>query len=424
MIIFNDKKDSIFMCSDKKNREIPFTTIQDINKRIVSRQVGIFGAGPIAEKTFRLLNKPKQLIIIDNASNLWGETQFGTKIEDPNEYSKDKIPVKPFIVICSTSFNEISKQLDEMGYVSAEDYSVSPILNDLRIIDELESVSSKILFSSGSPEGDSDKWGGGVYELIVTQDTWEHRKVISGNIYGMIKYSKNFLSVDTERGIIEFDSKYNIVRSKILPAGMRAHGIAFSEKHEKIFVVGSHLDGVLVLDKNFNVIDEIHLSFKKSRYGQPEHHCNDCLIVDDSLYVSMFSITGNYKRDVFDGGVLEYDIANNQRVGQVMDHLWMPHNISLIDGSLHILDSLRGQLRTNNLSVMGEFPAFSRGLAYDGVYYYIGQSRNRNFSKNIGLSKNISIDAGIIIFDINTKVSRFLQLPPKLSEIHSIIILD
>ena len=63
-------------------------------------------------------------------------------------------------------------------------------------------------------------------------------------------------------------------------------------------------------------------------------------------------------------------------------------------------------------------------IKYDGVYYYIGQSRNRNFSKNIGLSNNISIDAGIIIYDVITKVSRFLQLPARLSEIHTIKLLN
>jgi hypothetical protein len=102
----------------------------------------------------------------------------------------------------------------------------------------------------------------------------------------------------------------------------------------------------------------------------------------------------------------------------------MPHNIQLINGSIHILNSLQGQLLTNNLQVVGEFPAFTRGLDYDGVYYFIGQSRNRNYTKNLGVSKNISIDAGIIIFDEQTKASRFLQLPPKISEIHSIIVLD
>jgi len=136
----------------------------------------------------------------------------------------------------------------------------------------------------------------------------------------------------------------------------------------------------------------------------------------------MFSQTGNWKLDIFDGAILEFDIDTKKLVGPVVRDLWMPHNVKVIDGSLTLLDSLKGQLLTNNAQISGDFPAFTRGLDYDGQYYYIGQSRNRNYSKNLGLSKNISIDAGIIIFDNQTKVSRFLQLPPKLSEIHSIVL--
>ena len=135
-------------------------------------------------------------------------------------------------------------------------------------------------------------------------------------------------------------------------------------------------------------------------------------------------MTGNWKRDIFDGVVLEYDIVTNELVGTVIQNLWMPHNIKYIEGSLHVLDSLPGQLKTNNANVIGEFPAFTRGLAHNGVYYFIGQSRNRNYSKNIGISKNISIDAGVIVFDAHTKASRFLQLPPKISELHSILLIN
>ena len=138
----------------------------------------------------------------------------------------------------------------------------------------------------------------------------------------------------------------------------------------------------------------------------------------------MFSRTGNWQNDAFDGCVLEIDLMTHEIVGPVIDGLWMPHNIEYINGALHVLNSLPGELLTNNFSVIGKFPAFTRGLAHDGVYYYIGQSRNRNYSKNIGVSNNISRDAGVIIFDDQTKASRFIQLPSKLSEIHSIQILD
>ena len=64
--------------------------------------------------------------------------------------------------------------------------------------------------------------------------------------------------------------------------------------------------------------------------------------------------------------------------------------------------------------------SFTRGFHYDNRYSYIGQSKNRNFSKQLGVSKNISIDSGVIIFDDLTKVSRTIHLPHSITEIHGI----
>jgi len=223
-------------------------------------------------------------------------------------------------------------------------------------------------------------------------------------------------------GIIEFDKNFKILRQAKMPLGSRAHGIDFSEEKQMFFVNCSYLDAILFVNTDFEVVDRVNISNKQERLGVPAHHSNDCCVVGDSLFVSMFSQTGNWKLDVFDGAVLEFDIVTKELIGPVVKGLWMPHNIKVIDGSLTLLDSLKGHLLTNNMQVSGDFPAFTRGLDYDGQYYYIGQSRNRNYSKNLGLSKNISIDAGVIVFDEQTKASRFLQLPPKLSEIHSILL--
>ena len=401
-------------------REVAFSTVADLNRSCRDRPLVIFGAGPIAIKTVRMLGEQKIYSIIDNASNLWGEFDLGIEIKNPESVRSID---NAFIIICTTSFAEVTQQLIGFGFNLGADFCVSPILNDLRIIDELESITKKMLFTSGSPVSKDPSHGGGIYELVVDGDVWSHRKVISGNCYGLIRFKDNYVSVDTERGIFEFDSNYEIIRARGLPKGLRAHGIQYSRKHRNFYVVGSHLDGVLILDEDFNPIDEIAISYKKQRFGSPKHHCNDCLVVQDSLYISMFSMTGNYQNDVFDGCVLEFDLVTKERVGPIAQNLWMPHNIQLINGSIHVLNSLQGQLLTNNFQVIGEFPAFTRGLDYDGIYYFIGQSRNRNYSKNLGASKNISIDAGVIVFDQLTKASRFLQLPPKISEIHSILVL-
>jgi hypothetical protein len=402
-------------------RKIPFATKQDINRLSKEKSIILFGAGNIAEKTTRIISHKKLHAIVDNSTNLEGEIQFGVKVKSP-EYLKSEKGKSSLIIITTTSFSDVSTQLVELGFIQGVDFIVSPILNDLRIIDELESIETTLMFSSGSPRQDHPLYGGGIYQLSVNGDEWCHEKVIDGNCYGITRYKDNYVALDTDRGMIEFDKNYNILRQENLPTGSRAHGIVYSQDKDMFFVNCSYLDLILFIDSNFKIIDKINISNKQKNVGTPAHHLNDCCVWNDSLFVSMFSKTGNWKLDIFDGAILEFNIVTKELVGPVVSDLWMPHNIKLINGSLTLLDSLRGHLLTNNAQVVGEFPAFTRGLDHDGSYYYIGQSKNRNYSKNLGLSKNISIDAGIVVFDEFTKVSRFLQLPPKLSEIHSIII--
>jgi len=403
-------------------RSIPFSTKQEINRLSKDKKIILFGAGNIAEKTTRMIPPNKLDSIVDNSTNLSGEVQFGVEVRSP-QFLETVDRGGVLIIITTTSFSDVSKQLEGLGFIPSIDFIVSPVLNDLRIIDELESIETSLIFSSGAPKQDSSEYGGGIYQLTVNGDEWKHEKKIDGNCYGMVKYNGNFVALDTDRGIFEFDKDFNILRQAKMPPGSRAHGIDFSEEKQIFFVNCSYLDTVLFVDTDFEIVDEVRISNKQKKYGHPAHHSNDCCIWGDSLFVSMFSETGNWKLDVFDGAVLEFDIATKNLVGAVVRDLWMPHNIKVIDGGLTLLDSLKGHLLTNNMQVCGDFPAFTRGLDYDGQYYFIGQSRNRNYSKNIGLSKNISIDAGIIVFDIQTKASRFLQLPPKISEIHSIVLL-
>lgn len=400
--------------------KIPFSTFQVLHKRKNNRELVLFGAGPISQKTARKLNDQHDFIV-DNNPNMWGEIEKSKNIFNPT--ALENRANECFIVICTTSFMEVSKQLINLGYVPEKDFIISPILNDLRVISELEYHKATMLFTSGLPEVDDPESGGGVYELILDGHNHSYKKIYSGICYGLIEYKDTYITVDDKKGVIQFDKDYNIILSKPLNNATRGHGIDYCSINKQFYVVSSYRDSVIVLDNKFNQIDEITISNKFTQYGVPEHHCNDLCVVGHSLYISMFSHTGNYKKDVFDGVVLEIDLTTNTILSPVMTDLWMPHNISFLDGSLTVLDSLRGELKTNNARAVGRFPAFTRGLDFDGVYYYIGQSRNRNYSKNLGLSLNISIDTAIVIFDQVTKASRTIQLPQKLSEIHSILVL-
>ena len=398
---------------------IPFGSFQELYKQLNKRDIILFGGGNISHKTGRKLDG-KYLFTVDNNPNMWNSTEKEKDVLNPIEIKNNK--EKYFIVICTTSFIEVSDQLKEYGYAPGKDFMVSPILNDLRVISDLENHKVKMLFTSGVPEKEDDQSGGGVYELEIDGHNWVYRKIYSGICYGLIKYKDTYVTVDDKKGIIQFDKNYNILLSKELNNATRGHGIGYSEVANKFYVVSSYRDSIIVLDDDFNQFDEIFISNKYRQTGEPSHHCNDLCVVDNSLYVTMFSRTGNWKKDIFDGVALEIDLVTNKVIDPVMTDLWMPHNISFLNGSLTVLDSLRGELKTNNARAIGRFPAFTRGLDFDGVYYYVGQSRNRNYSKNLGLSLNISIDTAIIIFDPVTKASRSIHFPQKLSEIHSILL--
>jgi len=401
-------------------RKFRFSTFQEVAKYSSKRPVVLFGAGNIAAKTISKLSI-KIDFIVDNNTNLWNTEQLGIKVHGPEILSS--IELKPFILICTTSFSDVSEQLIQLNYNPDTDFLISPILNDLRIIAEMESHETRLLFTSGSPPMENPIFGGGLYELILKGDEWNYRKVHSGNCHGLIRFGDNFIVVDDELGLMEIDQDYCLVRHKKLPRGVRAHGVSYSEINRTFYVAFSYADKVQEIDHDLKLQREFQLSNKCARNGEPFHHCNDCLVVGESLYVSMFSMTGNWKRNIFDGVVLEFDLVTGEKIGPVISGLWMPHNVDLIDGSLVVLDSLRGRLLKDNAQSVGEFSGFSRGLAHDGEYFFVGQSRNRNYSSYIGLSKNISIDTAIIVFDEHTKVSRSLQFPSKLSEIHSILVI-
>ncbi len=378
-----------------------------------------FGAGNIAAKTSRIVPFPP-FGIADNDSNLWGDEQLGVKVFSPAMLAEE--PGKHYVIITTTSYVEVSEQLIALGLKPLRDFAVSPILNDIKIIHELQSVRRKLLATSGAPPLENELFGGGLYEMLIDGNDFNYRKLVSGKCYGLTKARDHVYLVNHQEGLLCLDADYQIVHRAPLPEGSSPHGITYSELTECFYVVASYLDAVLVFDAQLNHVDTLSLSNKLKLEGAPAHHANDILAIGNSLFVSMFSLSGNWKKEVFDGSILEFEIPSHRLVGPLIQNLWMPHNVAFLGGSLTVLNSLKGELLRNNFQVVGAFPAFTRGLDYDGIFFYVGQSRNRNFSRTLGVSKNISIDTAIIIFDERTHVSRSFQLPHEFSEIHSIVI--
>ena len=264
-----------------------------------------------------------------------------------------------------------------------------------------------------------------MYKLEIDKYNWRCKKILSGNCYSILKTKNKYFIVDEQRGIIELSKSLKIKKIYRLSQNLKPHGLAYHYLTKRFFLNCTEQDKINIYDKNFKFIDSIKISKKKEYSGIKQHHINDSLILGNSLFVSMFSYSGNYLKEIYDGVIVEYDLLNlNHEPKIIKGDLWMPHSIKFYNKSLFALNSLPGELLGYNLQVLGRFPAFTRGLAYDGKYFYVGQSRNRNHSKFLGLNDNISIDTGIIMFHEKTKVSRFFQIDPRISEVHSIEVLD
>ena len=386
-----------------------FNDISRINKKII-----LFGSGNINKKTIAKLNNDSIEFIVDNSKNLQGTLFYDYDIKSPNE-------IKPgyLILICSTAITPITNQLIKMGFLPEKDFMVSPILNDLLAIQELEQIQTEFYFTSGSvPE---QNFGGGLYKTVINGEEVHTSKIYTGPCYGTIIRKDKLYFIDTDIGILNYDPKDKSTSIVLeIPKGSRAHGISYNEDNGNFYVACSEADSIIEYDSSFNEVKQFKLSNKIGYYKDSMHHCNDNVAIGNSLFVSMFSSTGNWKNGVFDGCIAEFNIETGERSNDITNGLYMPHNICQINGSLHVLDSLPGHLRADNFDIIGTFSAFTRGLDFNKGLFYIGQSKNRNFSKVLGISNNISIDCGVIIFHPEIKVSRFIQLSMKIGEIHSI----
>jgi hypothetical protein len=380
---------------------------------IKSEEFVLFGSGNIAKKTMLKLDK-KVKFIVDNSKNLQGTSFEGIEVKSP-----DQIGLNHVVIICSTAITEISQQLISMGLTPNVNFLLSPVLNDLLAIEELEKLSTSFYFTSGSVP--TDAFGGGFYHVNIEHDKTSIKRIYAGPCYGSTRINNKIYFIDTDKGVMSFDTRNKSISLEgTTPKGSRAHGISYNNWNNSYYVTCSYLDAVIEYDVDFNETRRFVLSNKLEQTNTAAHHCNDNLAIGSSLFVTMFSSSGNWKKDVFDGCVAEFDLVSGERLRDVHKDLFMPHNIMSFDGSLHVLDSLPGHLRAFNFQIQGTFPAFTRGLAYHKGLYYVGQSKNRNFSKALGLTNNISIDCGIIVWHPEIKVSRFIQISEKIGEVHSI----
>jgi hypothetical protein len=378
------------------------------------KNIVLFGSGTVAENNLDF----EPLFIVDNNPDIEGTYFHGIEIKNPQVLVDSVASYE--VIVCSTSVGEIRSQLEGYGYVWGETARVAAQLADKLEISNLESSSFKFLISSGLPSSVTSFSSGGLYVIEESDNYPSISKVYDGNTHGLIEYLGGFAFTCQGVGIVILKPDFTVAHIIKLRDGLRPHGL---QRYSDMWVVvSSYQDCIVGVDDEGEERFEFKLSNKCQTFKSAQHHCNDLCIVGDYAYVSMFSVTGNWKRNCFDGGIVEINLLTGH-MSTVINNLTMPHNVTCSDEGFMVLNSFKGTLLGKNFDVLATLPGFVRGFASDSQYYFIGESKNRNFNRMDGGRTPVSIDSRITIINKDLGFSKSLPLPKYISEIHSILLL-
>lgn len=378
------------------------------------KKIILFGCGNVAEKN--LDKRPD--FIVDNNSDLLGTLFHGLEVKHPSVLIGNADNYQ--VIVCTTSVSEVRHQLEAYGFIWGKNAIVAALLVERMEMSKLEDKEFSFLISSGLPSSAETFSGGGIYLVEETSQYPKIKKVYQGNTHGLIRDGENYVFTSQGEGIIFLNSKLDLLHKINLKNVLRPHGLR--RYGDCWVVVSSYEDAIIGIDSTGNRVFEYKLSDKFQSYGIAQHHCNDIYIVHDYAYVSMFSITGNYKRNSFDGGVVEVNlVTGEQRI--LVNGLVMPHSITCDEDGFKVLNSFSGTLLGKNFEVLATLPGFVRGYDSDSTYFYLGESKNRNFSQLSAGRRPLSIDSKITIVNKEYGFSRSVALPRSISEIHAVITL-
>lgn len=400
----------------------PWLDFAQLAKAAKNKKVIYWGCGTWFEKTTKVF-KLKTEYLVDSSKNQQGKAvHHGYDVKDPKTLRNLKNKGRHYIVITTSAFYEVIDQLKRYGFRPGTDFSITPVLKNFQIIEEILNHKQTVILSSSDAIKNSKTEGGGIY--LYHTPSCKMEKKLSGVTRGFDRYKNNYFVVDALKGVRILDKSFKELDSFELPKQSVPHGLAIDAEKKLIYVVLCLHDKIGVYDmKSYKMVDEITLTDKFTRTGLYQHHMNDICLDGNFLYISMFSKTGNVQKYCFDGAIVEYDLDQRAVVGSVADDLWQPHSVRLINGTLCYLDSMRGELNIASHKVETRLNGFVRGLDFDGRYYYVGQSLHRYFDRMAGYSNNISMDCGFFMFDSASKACKFFSTPA-LNDVNTLKLLD
>ncbi|WP_273484784.1 DUF4915 domain-containing protein [Desulforamulus ruminis] len=256
---------------------------------------------------------------------------------------------------------------------------------------------------------------GGLYEIYFDEQDYHIKKILEGDCRGIAKYSDNYVLVTNSSEILLLDFNYQTIKSYKTEEILDLHGVAVRD--EKAYVVETRRNAVGVYRlPDLVKIEELRIS----QEDYDVNHVNDICIDQENIYVSMFSSSGEWRKNsIYSGLVKEYSLLDLSYVNTVFCDLKHPHSVIKEGENILYCNSADFEVMENKNTIFRGL-GYTRGLAANNEFIYIGQSESRNIEVSRQNRLNISLDCGINVFNIREKVSRFITLPSK--EVYAILV--
>ena len=298
------------------------------------------------------------------------------------------------------------------------DYSVTPLLQR-SYVDKFLSSHHQLLFTSPEHKFEKNN-GGGLYKLDTKSNKIE--KIASGKFRGITKYQEGYIVNDMLIGAKIYDKNFKLKKIIKLKQNCEAHGNYFCPNDERLYVAQPGRDSIGIYNIKTNSVSEIFISDKWKKNKKDNHHINDIYVDKFSIFVSMFSYSGNWMNDIYDGSIIEISKKTKKITGVLSTNLWMPHSVNYLNNSISYVDSMRGEVVTSSHNIVTCLDGFIRGLDFKDGYFFTALSEHRYPEKLIGKKKNISLDCGIVKIDPENGFTKFYQIQ-NTNSIHSLIVL-
>lgn len=392
-------------------------TSAEILEKAAKRTLCFWGNSFWVEKTIQEFSLRPDIILDENCKNQRSENT-GVPVQNPQSIlSKSKTY---YVVITTASYETVVHRLEAAGHVMGKDFACSPALSTKNEVEDIKGLNLDIIFSSPDHNVKNDS-GGGLYQLNTKNETVT--KVYDGKCRGLASSSSEFFVIDMRKGIIGFDKQWKKSFEIKLKQGSEPHGLAYCEVSRQFFIGQPGRDSIGIYSRDKKTLtNEFFLSEKWHSNKKDNFHINDLLIKNDSLFISVFSTSGNWPNDVYDGGILEIDLEFHKEAPKIIENnLWMPHSLCHWKNGIVLLESMLSKLYSLGWGELGRFDGFIRGLAIYGDYFIIGVSEHK-YPERLKSQRNaISVDAGIIVFNVESQLYKFIRLT-SINSVHSIVI--